>query len=262
MWNELNKFDRGKFAGTNSLTFRPPWGNAEIDWWYEHMFKEHGLYPEDLGEMLSASVAGNKIITLSDLDVKASSFIIAVKGLPNETGEAWWHQRKLDLSGPVFEAQRMVIPRPDQRKGRGRLLMADLVDTANRLGIRQITVEAQDIGRYAWACIGFVPDRSAWNYQIRIEGLRRLLRSRAEIDQALFNAYQDVLSRDNPLLIRNVIKWDQLVGSIQEYDANGNGAKIAIGKAVLLETSAQWYGTFDLEDPDTMTMFREYVGRI
>jgi hypothetical protein len=196
------------------------------------------------------------------MDVRAHSFVINVKGLPSETGEAWWHQRKLDLKGPVFEAQRMVIPFVDQRQGRGRLLMADLIDTAARLGIRQITVEAQDIGRYAWACIGFVPDRASWNYHVRIEGLGRLLRSRGEINPKLFASYQDVLARDNPLLIREVIRWKTPVSSVQEYDANGYPARIAIGKAVLLETGAQWYGVFDLDDVDTMNIFNSYVGRM
>lgn len=261
MRDELNKFDRNRFTNSNWLTFAPTWSDAQIDWWHEHMLREHGLYPDDLGELLSASIKGQKVVTLSDLDVRSDSFVITAKGLPNETGEAWWHQRKLDLKGSVFEAQRMVIPFSEQRKGRGRLLMADLVDTASRLGIRQITIEAQDIGRYAWACIGFVPDMASWNYHIRIEGLRRLLRSRHEIDPRMFPAYEDVFARDNPLLIREVIRWKSLVDSIQEYDGGGNPAKIAIGKAVLLETPAQWYGVFDLDDPDTMKIFNDYVGR-
>jgi hypothetical protein len=48
MWDELDKFDRGRFSGTNSLIFKPAWADAEIEWWHEHMFKEHGLYPYDL----------------------------------------------------------------------------------------------------------------------------------------------------------------------------------------------------------------------
>lgn len=261
MCDPLDQFDRNRFKGSNSLIFTPPWSDAQIDWWRQRMFKEHGLYPGDLGELLSASVGGQKIVTLSELDVRSDSFILGVKGLPNETGEAWWHQRKLDLKGPVFEAQRMVIPAVDQRKGRGRLLMADLIDTAGRLGVRQVTVEAQDIGRYAWACIGFVPDRASWNYRIRIEGMMRLLRSRREIDPALFAAFEDVLARDNPLLIREVMRWKPLVDSVQDYDAGGNPAKIPIGKAVLLETLTQWYGVFDLDEPDTMKIFNDYVGR-
>jgi hypothetical protein len=36
---------------------------------------------------------------------------------------------------------------------------------------------------------------------------------------------------------------------------------VAIGKAVLLETSANWFGTFELEDEATVRIFREYIGR-
>ena len=142
------------------------------------MFKEHGLYPDNLGELLSASINGQKIVTLSDLDVRSDSFIINVKGLP-----------------------------------------------------------------------------------IRIEGLMRLLRSRHEIDPRTFSVFQDVLARDNPLLIREVIRWKPLVDSVREYDRDGNPAKISIGKAVLLETLTQWYGVFDLDDPDTIKIFNDYIGR-
>jgi hypothetical protein len=55
MWDELNKFDRGRFAGSNTLVFLPPWTSEQIDWWQENIFKPHGYYPDDLGEALSAS---------------------------------------------------------------------------------------------------------------------------------------------------------------------------------------------------------------
>jgi hypothetical protein len=225
------------------------------------MFVPHRLYPDDLGELLSASVIGSKLVTLSDLDVHNDSFVIRISGRPNEIGEAWWQQRKLDLRGRLFEAQRMIIPLERQQKGQGRLLMADLVDTAARLGIRQIAVEAQDIGRYAWVRFGFLPDRGSWNFQIRIEARRRLLRSRGEIERKLFAAFLDVLDGEDPSLIRQVAEWGVLVNSLRDYDENGNPAKIAVGKALLLETGAQWYGLFDLDDEETMTIFRRYVGR-
>ncbi len=60
--DQLNKFDRGRFSGTNSLIFRPAWSEAETEWWYEHILRDHGLYPDDLGERLSASVQGPKVV--------------------------------------------------------------------------------------------------------------------------------------------------------------------------------------------------------
>jgi hypothetical protein len=138
--------------------------------------------------------------------------------------------------------------------------MADLVDSSVRLKLRQIAVEAQDVGKYVWARFGFVPDRNAWKYQVQIEAQRRLIRSKHQIGHAKFDAYQDLLGRDDPRLIREVARWGDPVDSLTEFDQNGNAAKVAIGKAVLLETSANWFGTFDLEDEETMRIFREYVG--
>ena len=60
MWNELNKFDSSRFVGTNTLLFSPPWSQDQIDWWREHLFGPHGIYPDDLEEMLSASIDGRK----------------------------------------------------------------------------------------------------------------------------------------------------------------------------------------------------------
>ena len=113
MWDELNKFDRGRFAGSNTLVFLPPWTSEQIDWWQENIFKPHGYYPDDLGEALSASAAGAKTIALMDMDPKANSFVIKVKGRADDMGEAWWHQRKLDLKGRLFRAEKMIVPFPE-----------------------------------------------------------------------------------------------------------------------------------------------------
>jgi hypothetical protein len=261
MWDQLNKFDRGRFANTNLLSFSPPWGDDQVQWWHDHMFVPHGIYPDDLGEMLSASVEGTKVISLIDLNPKQSSFVIRVKGRPDETGEVWWHQRALDLRGRLFTAERMVVPIPQQRKGKGRVLMADLVDTSLKLGLREIAVEAQDVGRYAWARFGFVPDRGSWRYHIQLEAPRRLRVSEREIPPAKYRAYRNLLDRDDPLVIREIARWNDMVDSTQNFDEEGRPSKIAIGKALLLETPADWYGTFNLEDPETKRVFEEYVGR-
>ena len=261
MWDQLNNFDRGRFADSNLLAFSPPWGDEQIQWWHDQMFATHGIYPDDLGEMLSASVEGPKVVTLLDLDPKQNSFVIRVKEAHGETGEVWWHQRALDLKGRLFKAERMVVPIDQQRKGKGRVLMADLVDTSLRLGLREIAVEAQDVGRYVWARFGFVPDRGSWRYHIQVEAPRRLRLSERQIKPANYRAYRDLLDRDDPLVIREIARWSDMVDSTRSYDGDGNPEKIAIGKAVLLETPADWYGTFRLEDLETKRIFEEYVGR-
>lgn len=262
MWDELNKFDHGRFATSNRLIFAPPWGDEQIQWWRVNMYAPHGIYPDDLGEMLSASIDEPKVVTLIDMNPKSNSFVIRVKGAHGDTGEVWWHQRALDLKGRLFRAERMVVPLDRQRKGTGRVLMADLVDTSVKLGLREIAVEAQDVGRYVWARFGFVPDRASWRYHIQVEAPRRLRLSEREIAPANFRAYRDLLDRDDPLLIREIVRWKDPVDSTRSYDRDGNPEKIGIGKALLLETSADWFGAFDLEDAETMRIFKEYVGRV
>jgi hypothetical protein len=61
--------------------------------------------------------------------------------------------------------------------------------------------------------------------------------------------------------IREIARWSDMVDSTQNFDEEGRPSKIAIGKALLLETPADWYGTFNLEDPETKRVFEEYVGR-
>jgi hypothetical protein len=250
MWDALNNFDRGRFSGSNLLSFDPPLSDVAIDWWRDHIYAQHGLYPDDLGELLSASATGEKTITIADLN------------LPSDSGQAWWTQRKLDLSGPLFEAQRMLIPSGERQERKGRMLMADLIDTAVRFGINTITIEAQDAGRYAWARFGFVPDRSSWMWHVRVEARRRLKMTSAEISQPALGAYGEVLDGENPKLIREVASWRDPVTSIVKFNKEtGLPEKVPLGQALLLETQAQWYGTFELDDPETMDIFERYVGR-
>jgi GNAT superfamily N-acetyltransferase len=262
MWDVLNNFDRNRFSGSNMLSFDPALSDAAVDWWRDHIYAQHGLYPDDLGELLSASATGGKVITIADLDPNVGSFVVRIKGFPSDSGEAWWTQRKLDLSGPLFEAQRMLIPSGDRQQGKGRMLMADLVDTAARFGIHTITIEAQDIGRYAWARFGFVPDRTAWMRSVRVEARRRLKMANAEISPTAMVAYGEILDGENPKLIREVASWRYPVTSIVKFNKDtGLPEKVPLGQALLLETQEQWYGTFDLGDPETMEIFERYVGR-
>ncbi len=187
-WDDNSRFDRTRFVDSNSIQFSPPWGVDEQDWWNGHIFEPHGIYPEDLGEMLSASAVGQRSFVWARSTPTPDAFIIEVTGHIGDTGRARFHQRRLDLSGPLFEARKMAIPHEDQQGGRGRLLMADLVDTAERLGINLITVEAEDIGRYAWARFGFVPDRGSWNFQVRIEAVRRLQMARSQLNEQAYAA--------------------------------------------------------------------------
>jgi hypothetical protein len=85
--------------------------------------------------------------------------------------------------------------------------------------------------------------------------------SRAELAPARFNAYSSILDGENPKLIREVASWRDPVTS-RELDKDTRlPKKVPLGQALLLETPAQWFGSFELDDPETMAIFRQYVGR-
>jgi hypothetical protein len=74
----------------------------------------HGYYPDELGEALSAIAADAKTITLLEMDPKASSFVIKVKGraadiaLPQSENEkphapARFSPRESDARGDQYQ---------------------------------------------------------------------------------------------------------------------------------------------------------------
>jgi hypothetical protein len=83
--------------------------------------------------------------------------------------------------------------------------------------LHTITIEAQDIGRYAWARFGFVPDRTAWMRSVRVEARRRLKMANAEISPTAMVAYGEILDGENPKLIREVASWRYPVTSIVKF---------------------------------------------
>lgn len=250
--------DGARFVDSNRMSFRPSWTQAQVAWWRERMLRPYAMYPDDLGEALSRSMDGPKAFVIAELDVARDSFVVMVDGPIGRGGELWFTRRKLDLRGRVFEAQRMDVPRGSQGLGRGRLLMADLVETARLLDIPTIEIEAQDIGRYAWARFGFLPDRTAWNYQIKIAARPRLVAALPEIGEARFAYCSRVLDGTDPALVRDVASWNDAVTS-REGRFDREPETTTLGRALLLETQAQWYGSFDLRDPETMSVYRAYV---
>jgi hypothetical protein len=78
---------------------------------------------------------------------------------------------------------------------------------------------------------------------------------------ARFAFCREVLESEDANAIRVAAAWDDPVDSTREFDANGYPVKIPLGKALLLETSAQWFGTFDLDDAETMAIYRHYAGK-
>ncbi|MBO0905537.1 hypothetical protein [Jiella sonneratiae] len=259
-WNPERDFDVDRFKGDNRLTFVPQWSDEAKDWWREHIFEPHGLYPDEFADVLTKSVHGDRSVTYFGISPESDSFVVKVVGSLGDPGEAWWTERGLDLRGKAFHAREMVIPERSQGQGIGRHLMGDLFDMALRMRIERIDIEAQDIGRYAWIRAGFLPDNTGWRYRLRPEIRDRLAKARSSLSDENYRYYEAALDSDDPKIVREIASWEEPVPS-RERTSGGEAILRPLGRVLLLEILADWCGSFDLRDPTSLEIYENYARR-
>jgi hypothetical protein len=98
-----------------------------------------------------------------------------------------------------------------------------------------------NVGTYAWAKYGFVPDKPAWDK----------VRSRYKIpdhfDKVDRDALSSMLGSEDPKMI-----W-----AVSDYKSKATGKKL--GWDILRQQ--EWHGVLNLNDPESMTRFNAYIGR-
>jgi hypothetical protein len=60
MWDELNKFDRGRFTGSNMLVFSPPWTAEQIEWWQDNIFSRTATIRTNLVKPFRRALPGQR----------------------------------------------------------------------------------------------------------------------------------------------------------------------------------------------------------
>ncbi len=253
-------FDADRLKDDNKLRFDPRWSDQAKNWWREHIFEPYGLYPDEFADVLTKSVGGDRSTTYFEMSPETDSFVFKVVGSLGDLGEAWWTERGLDLRGKAFHAREMVIPESAQGHGISRHLMGDLIDTALRMQIERIDIEAQDIGRYAWIRAGFLPDNTGWRYRLRPDIRERLAKARSFLSDENYRYYEAALDSDDPRIVREIASWEEPVPS-RERTNSGEAIMRPLGRVLLLEILADWCGTFDLRDPVSLSIYENYAQR-
>lgn len=247
------------FEDGNRIRFVQPVDDTGRTWWLERFYDTHGLTPEDMGDAITRSVVTKKSIRYDFIDGVGKAFSLRVEGRFADAGEIWFVERTLNLSGSVFNADKMFIPEGDAGEGRGRKLMADLVGTCKLVGVSSIKLDARRIGRYAWLRIGFRPDLGSW------KDLRRTLLAGiysfedslgagvvGELARRIANGREDtanfLAALENP------------VPSPSLFDADGRPRKVPLGKALFLDFGGDWSGEYIVGDPDTDRITKLYLG--
>jgi hypothetical protein len=249
-----NRRTQGIFASTNRVRFEMAVDASGADWWH----LEFGdLSPEGVGDMLSASWGGDKQMTVTEFDPIHGRFGIKVVGTWT-SGDFWFHHRTLDMTGKIATAEKMAIPLGRQGAGTGRKLMGDLIRTARHLKLDRIRLDADEVGRYVWLRIGFVPDRGSWR-AMQVDLKARASDMLSHLGTQRFLEILALITNANPEAARDLASMRDPVPSRERWRSDGTPDLVPLGRALFLESGARWSGELDLGDPVSMALADAYV---
>jgi GNAT superfamily N-acetyltransferase len=245
------------FSDSNRVRFSAPLGDADRQWWIGDIYIPFDLTPEDIGDRLSASWAGDRRMNVTELNGREKRFAISVVGEFGR-GEFLLIERTLDFRGQFVNADRMFVAAGHRQTGLGRRFMADTVALARALRLNSIRLEAEDIGRYVWLRCGFIPDRGSWN-AIKPLAIQRIVEARDSLKPARFIALLNMADTTDPAAARELAQSDDPVPSRALLDFDARPAEIPLGKAIFIEASPVWSGSLDLRDPASVAVLERYV---
>jgi hypothetical protein len=163
-----------------------------------------------------------------------------------DSGSAWHDGLQLDSPG-----------------GLGKVLLRGQIDIYQNIGIDRVGLSAGDVGAYAWAKYGWLP-QSVEEWRNLKKGIKTRMEAMAQeapkgqpygrIDPEDRRDVLAMLRSNRPSVIWGVADLTTPTGG-----ENRGGRPLTLGKALLLDQ--KWRGTLDLNNPRQMRRFDDYVGK-
>jgi len=126
--------------------------------------------------------------------------------------------------------------------GIGKQILSSQVEFYKTLGIKKLELSTSDIGRYAWARYGFVPDSRSWTQLVG--SMKRALKA------PLRGSFSEDAISDMAALLEKVAGDPEGIRLV---------ASSPLGKELLLN-GASWTGSLDLASAEAMEYFNAYIG--
>jgi hypothetical protein len=208
-----------------------------IDQWERHM---GAMPPARLAERMTEGVDAEIADIMFSPD---GTFMTMSSELRIGGRAAGFMDRRFYITEGIVEHARFVVEEWAQAKGLGKKILKNSVRLYEELGLKKVRLEANiDIGGYAWARYGMVPNYQSW-VMLREDALARLEgASGPAVDQL-----RKILERDDPKAI-----WDLADSDARVYGDERFGKKFLMGRS--------WVGELDLSDRESMERFWNYVG--
>jgi len=158
-------------------------------------------------------------------------------------------ERTIDFKKGIVEHETFLLPVKMQAHDLGKKVLGQQIEAYQQLGLKAVELVANaNIGGYAWAKYGFIPNKNDWNY-IRGTALE-VLESDFGVKEKEAPEVFAALKSDNP---KGIWVVADSTFPIKEWD------NLPLGKTVLVDT--KWEGRLNLKHKESMERFHRYVGK-
>jgi hypothetical protein len=241
------------------------------------VFKGHDdLTPEYIVDVLAKAVrfdvADNLMVQVNKIsdgimltiNCKQPDQKIQDKKIPEK--EIWMRENcQMSLTRKITRGEDgeiiMEDERTDMRGGGCKDLYKTLLPMYQQMGVKKVTMDADDIGSYAWVRYGFRPDKDgekSWA-TVRQEMERRLRTMEEEnsITPKTAGKVRALLKNDDPNTIEDIADLNIDIPEAELGEGKEGVKKMKLGFRLLQKN--MWHGTLDLEDEDVMDELRKYI---
>lgn len=156
-------------------------------------------------------------------------------------------RRTVDMGSKTVSNDLFEVARSFQKSGVGKTALRNQTEIWEHVGMERMTVHANiDVGGYAWARYGYVPDADDW-MDLKEAMMEEFLEIKDKItNKGMVEMVIEVLEKSrNPEDIRFIAGLKTDVGGEP------------LGKYLLL--GSDWSGVLDLKNPKTHRIFKSYI---
>lgn len=246
-----------RFTDNEYVSFDPPMSIEAARWWNDRFLETAGLFPEQFVDAIADGAPGEIRGTISNLDHEAETFEIEISGIAPDTTRLFLKSKRFEVTeGSARDGETQVSP-DLQGKGIGTGLMINLIELGRRIGLESIDIEAEDIGRYAWLSMGFLPDETSWRFWIVPAARQKiaLCLAQGEIDEETHSAVAAVLAQKDRRAARDLLVFTQ---SVSGPGPQGTNTSVSLCKAIMLHQGTSWLGAFSFRDTQGLELFDTY----
>ncbi len=246
-----------EFSTDGMVSFETPVIRAAARWWSEN-FVVNGrtLFPRDIADRLAQSLPGKPRCIFTAVSPGAGRVSVELESFDGSANRIWFSGQSIELvpDRRIF-SDLVFVSETRQREGTGRRIMSNCYGLARDLALNQLALSASWVGAYSWLRLGFVPTPEDWEGPLKAYVVGRLYALKGVIAPEAFNRSLRVLSSMEPKAA-----WVLADDPTAVQLPGDERPSMTLGKALLADCSATWYGAVAFDDDEAVERFEDYTG--